>query len=102
MATFNIAVTDQTDGVTTLKLSFGDPAANTQIVKDAIEALKALSLTGGKGIKLNGPASLPVALAIGHALYHLYGYVACFDPKLSGYVVAVSHDPAVAVGDLIS
>lgn len=102
MATFNIAVAETVEGVVTLKLSFGDPASNDVIVKDALEALKALNLTGGKGVKLNGPASLPVALAIGHAIYHVFGFVACYDPKLQKYVVAVSHDPAVKVGDLIS
>lgn len=102
MATYNITVAENVDGVITLKLAFGDPASNDQIVRDATEAVKALGLTGGKGVKLNGPASLPVALAIGHALYHVFGFVACFDPKLTKYVVAVSHDPTVKVGDLIS
>lgn len=84
-----------------LKLSFGAPAQNDQIVRDAVAAVKALSLQGGKVIKLNGPASLPVAIAIAHEVGHLYGAVAAFDPKLGKYVVAISHDPSLKVGDLI-
>lgn len=84
-----------------LRLSFGAPAQNDQIVRDAVVAVKALNLTGGKLVRLNGPASLPVACAIAHEVGHLYGAVACFDPKLAKYVVAVSHDPDFAVGDLI-
>ena len=86
---------------TTLKIGFGEPAQNDQIVKDAVAGIKALNLQGGKVVKLNGPASLPVAIAIAHEVAHIYGAVAAFDPKLGKYVVAVSHDPQYAVGDLI-
>jgi len=84
-----------------LRIEFGIPAQNDQIVKDAVEAVKKLSLQGGKVIKLNGPASLPVAIAIAHEVGHLYGAVAAFDPKLGKYVVAISHDPTLRIGDLI-
>jgi CRISPR-associated protein Csx3 len=84
-----------------LKLSFGAPAQNDQIVRDAVAAVKALKLEGGKVIKLNGPASLPVAIALSHEVGHLFGAVAAFDPKLGKYVVAISHDPDFAIGDLI-
>ena len=84
-----------------LKLSFGASAQNDQIVRDAIEGVKALNLEGGKIIKFNGPASLPVACALAHEVGNMYGAVACFDPKLSKYVVAISHDPEFQVGDLI-
>lgn len=30
-------------------------------------------------------------MSIGHAVNHLFAEVAAFDPKLNGYVVAVSH-----------
>jgi len=50
---------------------------------------------------VTGPASLPVAFVMCHAVAHLYGAVACFDPKLLGYVVCVSHDPKYKVGDVI-
>lgn len=85
----------------TLKIGFGQPAQNDQIVKDAVAGIQALNLEGGKVIKLNGPASLPVAIAIAHEVAHIYGAVAAFDPKLGKYVVAVSHDPDFGVGDLI-
>ncbi|MEA1981373.1 MAG: CRISPR-associated protein Csx3 [candidate division Zixibacteria bacterium] len=58
-------------------------------------------LSGGPLIKINGPASLPVGMVLAHALGHLYGAVACFDPKLSKYVVAVAHGGNYQVGDLV-
>src|SRR4051812_23239029 len=93
---FTAAITSESDGVVEVAIGFGDPALNTQLVPDAIDALTALRLTGGRGIHLNGPASLPVAIALSHAVGHLYGYVACYDPKLQGYVVAISHDPTIS------
>lgn len=99
--TYTVIVSEQTDTVMTLKLGFGTPAQNDEIVCDAVAAVKALELSGGKVVKLNGPASLPVAIAIAHELGHLFGAVAAFDPKLGKYVVAVSHDPSLVVGDLI-
>ncbi len=89
----------------TLKIGFGQPAQNDQIVSEVIETLEAMKtsgeLAGGKLVKINGPASLPVAMAIGHAVAHLYEVVACFDPKLAKYVVAVSHGVDHRPGDLI-
>jgi len=84
-----------------LKIGFGDPAPNTEIVTEVTETLRGLDLPGGEILLVNGPASLPVAFAMAHHLCHLYGALGVFDPKLSGYVVAVSHDPRFAVGDLI-
>ena len=98
-STYNVALEGDI-----LRLSFGAPAQNDEIVRDAVAAVKSLKLKGGKLIKLNGPASLPVACALAHELGHLYGALAVFDPKLDGtkkYVVAISHDPDFAVGDLI-
>jgi len=89
-----------------LWISFGQPAQNDQIVQDAVERLdemvKAGELAGGPVIKINGPASLPVAMSIAHAIGHLYETVACFDPKMRKYVVAFSHGTAYKAGDLIS
>ncbi len=100
MATYNINLVE---GM--LKVGFGDPAQNDQIVKDAKARLDEMiadgTLAGGPVIKINGPASLPVAIAIGHAVAHRYGAVACFDPKLSKYVVCVSHSNDFAIGDLV-
>ena len=88
-----------------LRIGFGDPADNDVIVRDASEILNGLRSTGqlsrGEIIRVHGPASLPVAMAIGHSLSHLYQAVACFDPKLSKYVVAVSHGRKYSVGDLL-
>lgn len=97
MATYNVVL----EGSNLLKMSFGTPAQNDQIVRDAVTAVKALNLEGGKIMKLNGPASLPVAISIGHEIGHLYGAIACFDPKLAKYVVAISHDPDFAIGQLV-
>ena len=89
------------DGLVVLAISFAGPAPNNLIVPAAIEALAALHLTGGRGILFNGPASLPVAMALAHAVAHLYQFVACFDPKLGRYVVAISHTPDYRPGDLL-
>jgi CRISPR-associated protein Csx3 len=98
---FTAAITAESDGVVTLTIGFGEPAANTQVVPDAIAALAALKLSGGQGIHFNGPASLPAAMALAHSVAHLYGYVACYDPKLKGYIVAISHDPGFRPGQLL-
>lgn len=99
---YRVTVADVSDGVITLAIAFGAPATNSEIVKHALAELEALALKGGKGIKFNGPASLPVAMALSHKVAHLFGFVACYDPKLQRYVVAISHDPALRPGDLIS
>ena len=87
---------------TILTVGFGDPATNDEIVSYVADELVAMkSSMGGKLLKVTGPASLPVAFVMCHAVAHLYGAVACFDPKLLGYVVCVSHDPKYKVGDVI-
>jgi len=98
---YQVGIEAVKDGVTTLRLAFGAPALNDAIVRDALLALSALHREGGRGVRFNGPASLPVAMALSHAVAHLFGFVACFDPKLEKYVVAVSHDPSLKPGDLI-
>jgi len=90
MNTYNI-LAEQTPAGVLLRMSFGTPAQNDQIVKDAVSALESLKLSGGKTVYLNGPASLPVACALAHGVSHLFQEVAVFDPKMAGYVVAVSH-----------
>lgn len=88
-----------------LVVGFGKPAQNDQIVKDAVKCLdemvKSGKLAGGPMIKINGPASLPVAIVIAHAIGHLYETVAVFDPKLNKYVVAISHGATLQSGDLV-
>jgi CRISPR-associated protein Csx3 len=101
MASYNIQIVAQSATETTLKIGFGDPAQNDQICRDAEVILQALSLTGGKVVKINGPASLPVSVVIAHHVAHLFEAVAVFDPKLSKYVISVSHGGPYKVGDLI-
>ncbi|MBU1118539.1 CRISPR-associated protein Csx3 [Patescibacteria group bacterium] len=84
-----------------LKLGFGESASNDVIVPDAVEAVKELNLEGGKVILLNGPASLPVGIALAHEVSHKFGVVGAWDPKMQAYVVSVSHDPNYKVGSLI-
>lgn len=99
--TYLIAKQDET----TIKVRFGKNAENDQIVKDANEILEMMvsdgTLAGGEIIKINGPATLPVAMVIAHALGHLYGAVACFDPKLGKYVVSIAHGRKYQIGDLV-
>lgn len=89
-----------------LKIGFGDPAQNDDIVRTAAARIKSLidegTLAGGEIIRINGPASLPVGMVIAHKVGHLYQAVACFDPKLAQYVVAIAHGDKYQVGDLIS
>lgn len=101
MATYKINLEDGN----VLRVGFADPAQNDQIVRDAVarldEMVKTGELSGGSLIKINGPASLPVACAIAHAVCHLYEVVGVFDPKLGKYVVAVCHSNSCRIGDLI-
>jgi CRISPR-associated protein Csx3 len=86
----------------TLRVSFGSyPGTNAEITAYVDATIRDMKLPGGKLIKINGPASLPVACVLAHRLCHLFGVVAVFDPKISGYVVAITHDPAFKVGDVI-
>ncbi len=100
MATYNISLEGEV-----LRVGFGTPAQNDQIVRDAVTRLGEMvakgELAGGRVVKINGPASLPVAVTIAHAVVHIFGVIAVFDPKMGKYVVAVSHDPAYNPGDLI-
>jgi CRISPR-associated protein Csx3 len=104
MTTYNIVRGNRTVSgrpATLLTLSFGAPAQNDQIVKDAVASLEACKLEGGELVLLNGPASLPVACAIAHGVSHLFKAVAVFDPKMAGYVVGVSHDENRPIGTVV-
>jgi hypothetical protein len=102
-ATETYAIVKQDE--TTLRIGFGIPAQNDKIVRDAHAILEIMvkngELAGGEIIKINGPATLPVAMVIAHALGHLYGAVACFDPKMGKYVVSIAHGGLYQIGDLI-
>ncbi|WP_256874863.1 CRISPR-associated protein Csx3 [Nostoc sp. C052] len=56
----------------------------------------------GRLLKINGSQSIPVAYHIAHKVSHLYGAIAIFDPKLSGYVVSITHDPEYKLGTVLS
>ena len=91
--------------VDVLKVGFADPEKNPAIVRDAVGKLEALASAeanyGGKIVFVNGPASLPAAMAISHAIAHRYGAVACFVPPEKRYVVAIAHGGEYAPGDEI-
>ena len=118
MATYNISTSSVVavgQSATLFRVGFGEPAQNDAIVRETDSRLTAifdedgsigtdseLSIrTAGSLALINGPASLPVALVIGHALGHRYGAIGVFDPKMSAYVVAVAHGGEFKVGDLI-
>ena len=99
--TFNAEISSKEDGITTVRTEFGVPASNDVIVADAVATMSGLHLDGGRGIRFTGPMSIPVAFAIAHLIGHRYGFVACYDPKLSQFVVVISHAPDMRIGDLI-
>jgi len=89
-----------------LKLKFGESASNDQIVpfveKKLSQMIENKEIPWGEIVKIDGPASLPVAAVIIHKLAHLYSVVAVFDPKLQKFVVAISHSGKNTSGDLIA
>jgi CRISPR-associated protein Csx3 len=87
-----------------LKVSFGEPASNNLIVKEVSRTLDieiVPNIEHGIPVRINGPASLPIAACIAHKVCHLTQAVACFDPKLGAYVVSIAHGPGYKIGDLI-
>ena len=100
MTAFAFTIEEDADG-TLLRTRFGIAATGGAVVRDAQAGLAALDLKGGGLLRVNGKASLPVAMMIAHAVSHRYGAVAMFDPKIQGYIVAISHDPRWSVGDVL-
>jgi CRISPR-associated protein Csx3 len=100
--TFTVEKRDIGPGQCELVIGFGTPAQTPQIVQDAIAAIKDLKLVGGSLLRVNGPTALPVAFAIAHEVGHLYGAIAVYDPKITGYVVCISHDPNYPIGSVIA
>jgi len=100
MTTYNIELKD---GI--LRISFGEPAQNDQVVKDAAARLEEMAksgeLVGGQLLKINGPISIPVAFVLAHKLAHIYGAIGFFDPKLGKYVISITHNPEYKLGQLI-
>ena len=78
------------------------PASNNVIVVDATTAITAVvEQLHGKVVLFNGAASLPATMALTHAVVHVAKAVGGYDPKLGAYVIAVSHDPAYVVGQVV-
>jgi len=89
------------DDGATLQVTLLGKADSAALVASAERQLEQLEIRGGKLIRVSGRCPLPVAMAIAHRLAHLYGAVAIRDPKLNGYVVAISHTPECPVGKVI-
>ncbi len=99
MALYNI---EFQDGI--LAIGFGDEAgSNDQIVREAKEKAQMLKeqVQGTEYLRINGPASLPVAMALAHQFSHVVQAIGAFDPKLGKYVTAISHSPRYREGDLV-
>ena len=80
-------------------------AINSELVKFVAEKLLKLienEPMRGRLLKINGAQSVPIAYHIAHKAAHLYGAVAIFDPKLSGYVISITHDPEYELGMVLS
>ncbi len=105
MNTYEISLGSGGNDFQVVKIAFGEPATNDQIVVDATTKATNSVITdaiAGKICCINGPASLPVAVALSHAWVHRCAAIAVWDPKLAAYVVAVSHDPRWSVGQLVT
>lgn len=100
MAAYSIVLESSINGIDTLKIGFGEAAQNDQIVQDTVKEMEKLEL-GGTLVKLNGPASLPVAVTLAAYLARSYSAIAVWDPKLTKYVVAYSLSHTCEIGDLI-
>jgi CRISPR-associated protein Csx3 len=93
-----------------LKVRFGKPAHGDQIVRDAgarlDEMLASGEITGGKLLKIDGPASVAVSYLISHKISQFYGAIAIFDPKIGKpgyktYIVVATRTPAYQLGEVI-
>jgi CRISPR-associated protein Csx3 len=100
MSTYLVSYDENTD---ILKIGFNSekPSTNDVIVKDAVKALDKLNIQGGRIVKVNGAASLPVTAALTSHLKGLFSTIAFYDPKLVKYVVAVTTHPSYQLGDLV-
>ena len=104
MKKYNVNFEELGNNVTKATIGFGDPATNAEMLKELSEREGDLKRAAGYGklLVVNGPASLPIAMFLAHMVGHNFGAVACFDPKMAGYVVAISHDPDYVIGDVIT
>lgn len=86
------------------RVGFGsDSASNDAIVREAHRLVRDVvnDDVGGRLALITGPASLPVAVVLAHALLHRYAAVGVFDPKMAAYVISVSHGGDYVPGDVI-
>lgn len=101
-STYNVSFDGQV-----LQIGFGAASDNDRKVVDAkagCESVQQEVVAANLDVlRVNGAASLPVAMTVAHAFAHLVPAIACFDPKINGgsYVVSISHSPNYKVGDVI-
>ena len=88
---------------TTYTIGFGDePADNTDLAQLVSKATYEIpSELHGSVALITGKASLPISYGLAHNLAHYHTAVAVYDPKLQGFVVAITHDPRYTLGLLI-
>ena len=100
MATYVITLEDDV-----LRIGFGAPANNDVIIKDVDKRLEEMrdngELKSGPLVKVDGPASLPVAMVLASKLSELFDVIACFDPRMNRYIVVISRNPNLAVGTVL-
>jgi len=86
-----------------LRVGFTDqPANNDDLVKEAVRKVRLYTDDlHGVFLKINGAASLPVAIAIACQVKGVVSGIACYDPKLQKYVVAHTVNSDYALGDMI-
>ena len=87
-----------------LRVAFGERAQNDQIVKDATAGLEEMysngELDGGGLLKVNGPASLPVAWSW-RTSSRTVRYHCLLRSQVNKYVVTISHSPKHVIGTWI-
>jgi CRISPR-associated protein Csx3 len=106
MSTYKITTSLEANHIL-LTGEFGAPADNDIIVRDAANAVQEALVTAlaperpPRRLLFTGRASLPVAFVVAHAVAHLFREIGVFDPKLSQYVIVISHG-GVPVGTLVN
>lgn len=74
---------------------------DTSAVKEALDAVKTLDVDPTKGVVISHRGAIWLHSAIAHYFHHTV-WVAHFDPRLNGAVVAQSHKKGIDAGDFIS
>ena len=100
-ATFTVSLEPVGQREAILRLSFGRPASTDEIVRDIAQAVSKLDLGSGfDAVWVNGPAPVAGSYVLAHVLAHVAGTVGVFDPKVGGYIVAISHG-GLPVGQVV-